>query len=111
MQGRPKPVQFHGTAREDMRKFPDEAKKEMGYQIHRLQHGLDPVNYKDMNSVGPGAREIRIRCEDGIFRTIYVAKFDDKIHILHAFQKKTQKTSKNDIKLAKERYKTLKRYI
>jgi phage-related protein len=107
MQSKSKPVEFHGTTLEDMRKFPDEARKEMGHQIQQVQHGYNPNSYRDMNIVGPGAREIKIQSEDGIFRTIYVAKFDEAIHILHAFQKKTQQTAKSDIDLAKKRYKEL----
>ena len=38
---------------------------------------------------------------------IYVAKFEDAVYVLHAFEKKTQKTRKADIALAKARYKAL----
>jgi phage-related protein len=60
-----------------------------------------------MNTVGQGVREIRIREKDGAFRVIYVAKFEDAIYVLHCFQKKTQKTSPEDIALASRRYKDL----
>jgi len=57
-----------------------------------------------MPSIGPGVNEIRVREEEGIFRVIYVAKFADAIYVLHCFQKKTKKTSEEDIGLARERY-------
>ena len=60
-----------------------------------------------MSSVGAGAGEIRIKDEAGIYRVIYVAKFENAVYVLHAFKKKTQKTRKADIALAKERYKAL----
>ncbi len=60
-----------------------------------------------MTSIGPGVREIRIRDEQGIFRVVYVAKFDPVIFVLHRFQKKTQQTSKSDIELATRRYEEL----
>ena len=60
-----------------------------------------------MNTVGAGAVEIRIKDKDGIYRVIYVARFEEAIYVLHAFQKKTQKTRKADIELAKTRYKAL----
>lgn len=60
-----------------------------------------------MNSIGRGVREIRIRDADGAFRVIYVAKLADAIYVLHCFQKKTQKTSPEDIALASRRYKDL----
>lgn len=57
-----------------------------------------------MPSVGPGVRELRTREASGAFRAIYVAKIADKVHVLHAFQKKTQQTAQKDIDLAKRRY-------
>lgn len=57
-----------------------------------------------MAGVGAGAREIRVRDESGAFRVIYVAKFADAIYVLHAFQKKVQKTARMDIELAERRY-------
>ena len=67
--------------------------------------GGDPDDWKTMDSVGPGVREIRIRDGSGIFRVMYVAKFSDAIFVLHCFQKKTQKTAPGDLALAKRRYK------
>ena len=60
-----------------------------------------------MNGIGSSVREIRIREKDGAFRVIYVAKFADAIYVLHCFQKKTQKTSSDDIALAARRYRDL----
>lgn len=57
-----------------------------------------------MATVGSGAREIRVRDESGIFRVIYVAKFNDAIYILHCFRKKSQGTSMADLALASQRY-------
>ena len=60
-----------------------------------------------MNTVGPGVCEIRVREADGIFRVIYLAKLESAIYILHCFQKKSQKTGKEDLELATKRYKDL----
>ena len=56
-----------------------------------------------MTSIGPGVREIRIRQASGAYCVIYLATIGDAVHILHAFQKKTQATAKRDIDLAKAR--------
>jgi phage-related protein len=98
-------VEFVGTSLEDLRAFPTTARREAGYQIDQVQHGRDPDDWKPMRTVGRGAREIRIRDESGAFRVIYVAKVEDRVYVLHAFQKKTQKTRKTDLDLAKKRYK------
>lgn len=60
-----------------------------------------------MASIGVGVREIRIREASGAFRVIYVAKFEAAIFVLHCFQKKTQKTSREDVALATQRLKDL----
>lgn len=102
-----KPIEFRGRTLDDLYLFPDRARREAGYQLYQVQEGYDPDDWKPMNSIGRGAREIRIRDVDGAFRVIYVAKLADAIYVLHCFQKKTQKTSPEDIALASRRYKDL----
>jgi len=64
-----------------------------------------------MTTIGQGVREIRIRDEAGTFRVIYVARLEDAIYVLHCFQKKTQRTAKNDLDLAVHRYRDLMREL
>ena len=71
-----------------------------------VQSGLDPEDWKPMETVGSGVKEIRIRFEKS-YRVLYVAKFSEAVYVLHAFVKKTQKTSKKDIDLGADRYKAL----
>lgn len=99
-----KPVQFHGTSLDDLREFPDVARREAGFQIDKLQMGLEPDDWKPMASIGAGAAEIRVREASGAFRVIYVVKFSDAVHVLHAFEKKTTKTARADVDLARKRY-------
>ncbi|MGA2058343.1 MAG: type II toxin-antitoxin system RelE/ParE family toxin [Bradyrhizobium sp.] len=103
----PKPVEFRGSALDDLRGFPQAARREAGYQLDQIQRGREPDDWKPMNAVGRGVREIRIRDAAGAFRVLYVAKFDDAVYVLHCFQKKTQKTSKADVNLAAQRYRDL----
>ena len=107
MDGSAKPIEFRGGALDDLCSFPAAARREAGYQLFQMQEGQDPDDWKPMNSGGQGVREIRIRDHDGAFRVIYVAKFAAAIYVLHCFQKKTQKTSPEDIALASRRYKDL----
>ena len=71
-----------------------------------VQVGRNSDDWKPMSTVGRGACEIRVRDEAGAFRVIYVARFADAVYVLHAFQKKTQKTSRVDVDLARQRYRT-----
>ncbi len=104
-----KHVRFLGDALKRMREFPEAAKHDAGYQLDKVQRGNQPDNFKPMPSIGKGVEEIRIRDETGIYRIIYTARIADAIYVLHAFQKKTQSTSKHDISIAKERYAELMR--
>lgn len=102
-----KPLNFRGSALTDLRAFPAPVRQEAGYQLDKVQRGLDPNDWKPMATVGQGMREIRIRDASGAFRVIYVAKLAEAVYVLHCFQKKTQKTSKADLDLAEARYRAL----
>ena len=102
-----KPVEFLGDSLDALRAFPESAKREAGFQIHKVQHGDDPDDWKPMVGIGSGVKEIRIWDVAGTFRVIYVAKLADALYILHCFQKKSEKTSEREIKLARARFKDL----
>jgi phage-related protein len=103
-----KPVTFHGDALERLRDFPDEARREAGHGLHQVQKGLDPSDWKPMPTIGAGVREIRIRDASGACRVIYIATFANAIHVLPAFEKKTQKTACRDLELAMARLRQIK---
>ncbi len=102
--GDEKDIYWVGTSYKDLLSFPVEAKQDAGYQLHRIQNGLNPEDWKPFQAIGPGVKEIRISDDGNAYRVMYVAKFAGKIYVLHSFQKKTQKTCSNDIDLAKIRY-------
>ena len=102
-----KPLNFRGSALADLRAFPATVPQEVGYQLDKVQRGLEPKDWKPMATVGQGVREIRIRDANGAFRVVYVAKLAEAVYVLHCFQKKTQKTSKADLDLAEARYRAL----
>jgi phage-related protein len=99
-----KRIRFVGSAKDDLSAFPKAVRTRAGQELFMVQVGRDPNDWKPLSIVGQGAREIRVRDEAGAFRVIYVARFEDAVYVLHAFQKKSQKTSREDLKLAKERY-------
>ena len=103
-----KPVRFMGSARQDISAFPDSAKLRAGHELFMVQVGREPDDWKPMSSVGAGVCEIRVRDETGQFRVMYVASFRTAIYVLHAFQKKSRKTSGADLKLARRRYREAK---
>jgi phage-related protein len=97
-------ARFIGSAKEDLAAFPKPVRIRAGHELFMVQVGRNPDDWKPMSSIGPGACEIRVRDSTGAFRIVYVAKFEDAIYVLHAFQKKSRKTAASDLNLAKERY-------
>ena len=97
-----KPLTWVGSSLDDVRAFPDDARREAGFQLSRVQQGLLPSDGKPMKTVGPGVVEIRVhtRLEHRVF---YVAKFEEAVYVLHAFEKKTGKTPQSGIALAQRR--------
>ena len=94
---------------DDLRAFPEAARREAGHRLNFVQRGLEPDDWKPMPSVGPGVREVRVRDAAGAFRVIYLATRPEAVYVLHAFQKQTQQTSKRDLHLAAIRLRELTR--
>jgi phage-related protein len=97
-------VRFLGNSLQCLRDFPEDARHDAGYQLEKVQRGEQPDDFKPMPAVGKGVEEIRIMDESGAFRVIYLARRADAVYVLHAFQKKTQATSRRDIEKARKRF-------
>jgi phage-related protein len=78
-----------------------------GLRVGKVQAGLDPIDWKPFDEVGAGTKEIRIRDASGVYRVMYIAKFEEAIYVIHCFQKKTQTTSKQDKAIAAARYRAV----
>ena len=100
---------FVGGSLDDLRSFPKTVQQKMGYQIGRIQEGLNPTDWKPMPNVGAGVREIRIRDAGNAYHSMYVANLEDAVYVLHVFQKTTQQTAKRDTDLARSRLRDLQR--
>ena len=98
-----KPLIWLGSSRRDLRAFPALARRLAGFQLRRVQQGLDPDDWKAMQTVGPSAREVRIHMA-GAHRVFYVATRAQAIYVLHAFEKKTQKTGVHDLRIGRDRF-------
>jgi phage-related protein len=93
-----------GASFEDLREFPSDARRAAGYELRRVQRGLMPTDWKPLSGVGPGVNEVRIHT-DTEHRVLYVAKFEEAVYVLHAFEKKSRQTRDKDLALARERLK------
>ena len=102
-----KEIRWVGSAYDDLLAFPQEPRREAGFQLGKVQAGLEPADWKPFDNVGAGTREIRIKDASGAYRVMYVAKFEEAIYVLHCFQKKTRTTSKQDTAIAEARYRAV----
>lgn len=103
-----KTLRFIGSSLDDLRDFPAEARRQVGFELDAVQRGMMPTDFKPMPTVGAGVYEIRVHVL-GEWRVMYIARFEQSVYVLHAFQKKTQRTRKEDIELAARRYRELER--
>ncbi len=106
-----RPVRFLGDSLKSIRDFPEDARNDAGYQLDKVQRGDQPDDFKPMPTIGKGVEEIRVADDSGAYRVIYLARRDDAVYVLHAFQKKTQATPRKDIDTAKMRLKQLLRGV
>lgn len=104
-----RPLRFLGNSLQSLRDFPEDARHDAGYQLEKVQRGEQPDDFKPMPTVGNGVEEIRITDESGAYRVIYVARRAEAVYVLHAFQKKTQATSRRDIEVGRKRFAQLSR--
>src|SRR6185503_7379344 len=98
-----KTITWLGDTHSKIKSCPDIVRQQIGYNLDKVQKGMDPCDWKPMNSVGKGAKEIRIH-EENEYRVFYVAKFEESVYVLHSFVKKTEQTTQKDIELGKKRY-------
>ena len=104
-----KPVHWLGSSRSDVRDFSALARGKLGHELYQIQQGLTPSDWKPMASVGVGVLELRIHAGKE-FRILYLARFEEAVYVLHAFEKRTRRTRVIDIALARKRLRDLIRW-
>lgn len=104
-----KPVVWIGSSREDLRSFPSEIQRVMGFALRAAQNGGKHPDAKPMKGFkGAGVLEIVENFLTDTYRAVYTVRFSDAVYVLHAFQKKSKKgiaTAKQDLDLIRGRLK------
>ena len=102
-----RPLEYVATSRDDLRRFPDDARQQSGYALELVQAGAMPENAKPLQGFGgAGVQEIAADDRGGTFRVVYTVTLPNAVYVLHAFQKKSTsgvKTSQRDIDLVRQR--------
>jgi phage-related protein len=104
-------VAWEGDSLDVVKAFPPAVRQEIGLDIRRLQQGTMPHDSRPMKSIGKGVFELRQRDNNGWYRLIYLAHVGDTLYMLHAFTKKSAKTSRNDLAIASSRLKDVRARI
>ena len=97
-----KPILWVGSSLKELRAFPEDARRVAGFELRRVQQGLQPTDYKPMATVGPGVEEVRVLTRQE-HRVLYMARFAEGVYVLHAFEKRSRRTPIRDIEVARTR--------
>jgi phage-related protein len=100
-------IAWEGDCLEIVRTFPKPVREDLGADIRRLQLGTKPLNSRPMPSIGKRVYELRQMDDNGWYRVIYLGRVGNRFHMLHAFVKKSAKTSRNDLQVASSRLKAV----
>lgn len=102
-------IEWLGDAYDVVCGYSKPVKKSIGSELRLLQSGAKPIHSRPLKTVGRGVWEVKVKVSEveGQFRVVYLIRRRDRIYILHAFQKKTRRTPKQDIELAKKRLKEI----
>lgn len=96
-------VAWEGDSLKTLRGFPTDVRADLGAELRRLQCGELPLNSRPMKSIGARVYEIKEQDDRAWYRVVYLAKVENRIYVLHCFEKQSAKTSLRDLQLAKAR--------
>ena len=108
-----KPVQWVGSSKADLKRFPDPVRDRMGFAIYQAQAGFRHRDAKPLKGFGSGVLEIASRHDGDTFRAVYTVRFDEAVYVLHAFQKKARRgiaTPRRELDLIRQRLRSAERH-
>jgi len=94
---------FNEKVKQDTLKFPPKMLGKLLHVFELMEIFGANIGEPFTKSLGKGLFEIRVKTNEGIGRSIYCYKKDNKIIILHSFIKKTQKTPNKELEIALSR--------
>ena len=104
-----KPVEWVGSSKGDLKKFPAAVQDQAGFALYQAQAGLKHRDAKPLKGLGVRVLEVVLRHDGDTYRVVYTVQFKATVYVLHVFQKKARRgiaTPKQEIDLVKDRLKT-----
>lgn len=102
-----KPLNWVGSAKRDFLDFPRQVQEDMGNALGIAQFGGRAPTAKPWKGLGSAVLELVESHDRNAYRAVYTVRFEKAVYVLHAFQKKSRKTARTDIELARLRFRTL----
>ena len=104
-----KPVRWVASSLRDLKSFPPDVQRSVGFSLFRAQEGKKAPNAKPLKGIvkGAGVLEIIEDHDSDTYRVVYTVRFSMGVYVLHSFQKKSRKgvaTPKHEIDLIRRRY-------
>jgi phage-related protein len=108
-QRKEKPIRWVSRSREDLRRFPDDVRRDIGFALDFAQRGAKHPSAKPLKGFGgAGVLEVVEDHRGDTYRAVYTVRFAEIVYVLHAFMKKSTsgiKTPKHEIDLIEQRLK------
>lgn len=105
-------LHFEGDSLEVLSSFPDDVKRSLGFSLRQLQIGREPTSQtRSMSSIGAGVYELKEADERAWYRVVYLSKIENRIYVLHSFEKESRKTDRRDIEIARQRLKVVRQRL
>ena len=108
-----KPVEWIGSSKADLKRFPDPVRHRVGFAIYRAQLGRQHRDAKPLTGFGSGVVEVVARHDGGTFRAVYTVRFETAVYVPHAFQKKAKRdiaTPRQELDLVRRRLRAAERH-
>ena len=89
--GQPKPLEWIGSSKKDLKALPDEVMDVFGYALFLAQIGGKHDQAKPLHGFGSaGVLEVVEDFRGNAYRAVYTVRFEKRVFVLHAFQKKIE---------------------
>ena len=102
----PRPLEWVGSRKADLKRFPAAVQDRMGFALYQAQIGAKHHDAKPLRGLGAGVLEVVSRWDGNAHRAAYLVRFQEEVYVLHAFQKKSTRgtaTPGPEIELVKRR--------
>jgi len=87
-----KPLHWIGSSRDDLKAFPKEVRRDIGFALQAAQIGDKHPSAKPLRGFGgAGVLEVVEDYRGDTYRAVYTVRFAETVYVLHCFKKKSKR--------------------